>query len=277
VAEAEAHLTVPEDRALALVGLTKRYRETTAVDGVSLAVAPGEVVALLGPSGSGKSTIFRCISRLTAADAGEIWVLGTRMDDLQGAALRAQRRAIGLIFQQFNLIGRVSAIDNVLAGRLGSVGMIRATLRAFAYADRQLALAALDRVGMLDKAYQRADSLSGGQQQRVAIARVVAQQSRIILADEPVASLDPTAADNVLTLLRSIARERGIGVLCSLHQTDLARRYADRIVALKRGRVVLDTTAAAIGADELARIYHVVEGTPAVQTMAVAEVSRRRA
>ena len=268
---------MPQDHALALVGLAKRYRETPAVDDVSLAVAPGEVVALLGPSGSGKSTIFRCVSRLTPADAGEIWVLGTRMDQLQGAALRIQRRSIGLIFQQFNLIGRLSAIDNVLAGRLGSVGMIRATLRAFAHADRQLALAALDRVGMLEKAYQRADSLSGGQQQRVAIARVVAQQSRIILADEPVASLDPTAADNVLTLLRSIARERGIGVLCSLHQTDLAQRYADRIVALKRGRVVVDAAATTIGADELARIYRVVDGAPATQAMPVAEVSRLRA
>jgi phosphonate transport system ATP-binding protein len=128
-------------------------------------------------------------------------------------------------------------------------------LRAFSAADRQLALAALDRVGLLDKAYQRADSLSGGQQQRVAIARVVAQQSRIILADEPVASLDPTSAENVLSLLKSIARERGIAVLCSLHQTELARRHADRIIALKQGRIVLNGPPAAVSQEQLTAIY----------------------
>lgn len=245
--------------ALTLSGLVKRFGETAAVDGVSFSVDPGQVVALIGPSGSGKSTVFRCISRLTRADAGEIEVLGVRMEALEGRKLREQRRAVGLIFQQFNLIGRLSAIDNVLAGRLGSVGVLRASFGAFTKADRQLALAALDRVGLLNKAYQRAASLSGGQQQRVAIARVVAQQSQIILADEPVASLDPKSADNVLTLLRSIARERGIAVLCSLHQIDLARRYADRIIALNRGRIVLDAPAAAIKADQLAGIYQDVD------------------
>ena len=239
--------------ALRLDRLVKRFGDTTAVDHVSLAVETGEVVALLGPSGSGKSTIFRCISRLARPDEGAVLIGGERIDLLEGRSLRTQRRAIGLIFQQFNLIGRLSAIDNVLAGRLGSVGAWRAVLRAFSADDRQLALAALDRVGLLEKAYQRADSLSGGQQQRVAIARVVAQQSRLILADEPVASLDPIAAKNVLTLLREIARERGIAVLCSLHQTDLARRFADRIIAMKAGRIVLD--GAVVGDEEIAAIY----------------------
>jgi phosphonate transport system ATP-binding protein len=241
--------------AVELTGLTKRYDETVAVDGVSFAVEAGEVAVLLGPSGSGKSTIFRCICRLATPDAGEVHILGTRVDTLNGRGLREQRRAIGLIFQQFNLIGRLSAIDNVLAGRLGSVSTLRASIRAFSHADRQRSLAALDRVGLLEKAYQRADSLSGGQQQRVAIARVIAQQSRIILADEPVASLDPTAADNVLTLLRSIATERGIAVLCSLHQTELARQYADRIVALRRGHVVFNQSADSLGSDQLKAIY----------------------
>jgi phosphonate transport system ATP-binding protein len=241
--------------ALSLDRLTKRFGSSIAVDSVSFTVDASEVVVLLGPSGSGKSTIFRCISRLARPDGGAIEVLGTRMDTLEGQRLREQRRAVGLIFQQFNLIGRMSAIDNVLAGRLGSVGAFRATLRAFSAADRQLALAALDRVGLLDKAYQRADSLSGGQQQRVAIARVVAQQSRIILADEPVASLDPTSAENVLSLLKSIARERGIAVLCSLHQTELARRHADRIIALKHGRIVLNGPPAAVSQEQLTAIY----------------------
>jgi phosphonate transport system ATP-binding protein len=243
------------DRALRIETLVKRYGDLTAVDGISLSVSAGEVVALLGPSGSGKSTIFRCICRLAEPDAGSVHIAGTRIDQLQGRALREQRRAIGLIFQQFNLIGRLSAIDNVLAGRLGSVSALRAALRAFRPADRQLALAALDRVGLLEKSYQRADSLSGGQQQRVAIARVVAQQSRLILADEPVASLDPAAADNVLSLLSSIARERGIAVLCSLHQTELALRFADRIVAMRRGRVVLDVAARDTDAGQLTAVY----------------------
>lgn len=241
--------------ALRLDAITKRYGDTAAVDGVSLTVAAGEIVALLGPSGAGKSTIFRCISRLARPDGGAVLIGGERIDTLDGRALREQRRAIGLIFQQFNLIGRLSAIDNVLAGRLGTAGAWRATLRVFSAADRQLALAALDRVGLLEKAYQRADSLSGGQQQRVAIARVVAQQSSLILADEPVASLDPTAAENVLTLLREIALERGIAVLCSLHQTVLARRFADRVVALKHGRVVLEAPVAAVEAEALHAIY----------------------
>jgi phosphonate transport system ATP-binding protein len=177
------------------------------------------------------------------------------MDNLHGRALRLQRRSIGLIFQQFNLIGRLCALDNVLAGRLGAIPTWRAVLRKFQAADRQIALAALDRVGLLEHAYQRADRLSGGQQQRVAIARVLAQESRIILADEPVASLDPAAANNVLGILRAVARERGIAVLCSLHQTALARQFADRIIALRGGQVVLDARTDALDADDIQRIY----------------------
>ncbi len=255
MAEAETGVKNDAPPALQIDGLEKRYGDTHAVAGVSLSVGEGELVALLGPSGSGKSTLFRCVSRLARPDAGAVHVAGVRIDELEGRALRDKRRAIGLIFQQFNLIGRLSALDNVLAGRLGSVGTLRATFRAFSSEDRQLALAVLDRVGLLDKAYQRADSLSGGQQQRVAIARVVAQRSRIILADEPVASLDPTSANNVLTLLRSIARERGIAVLCSLHQTDLARGFADRIVAMKQGKVMLDAAVGNVGDAEILAIY----------------------
>jgi phosphonate transport system ATP-binding protein len=252
MAAPEAGLTAP---ALQIRALTKSYGNVTAVAQVDLTVSAGEFVALLGPSGAGKSTIFRCVTRLVAPDAGEVDVLGRRMDNLSGRALRMQRRSIGLIFQQFNLIERLSALDNVLAGRLGATPTWRAVLRRFPQSDRQLALAALDRVGLLEKAYQRADRLSGGQQQRVAIARVLAQESRIILADEPVASLDPSAADNVLGILRSVARERGIAVLCSLHQTAFAQRYADRIVALRAGKIISDTAAADLGADEIRRIY----------------------
>ena len=231
--------------ALVLQGVGKRYGGTAALEDVSFRVEPGEFVALLGPSGAGKSTLFRCVTRLVAADAGRVEVLGREMAGLGGRALREARRDIGLIFQQFNLIGRVSAIDNVLAGRMGHAPTWRVALRRFAAADRQIALAALDRVGLLERAYQRADSLSGGQQQRVAIARVLAQRARLVLADEPVASLDPQAAENVLGALRAIAREEGIAVLCALHQVELARRFADRVVALRGGRRMLDAAAAA--------------------------------
>jgi len=244
---------------VALQGICKRYGETVALQEVSLAVHPGEVVALLGPSGAGKSSLFRCISRLVEVDAGQVRVLDHDMGLLDRRALREQRRAIGLIFQQFNLIGRLGALNNVLAGRLGHAPTWRVVLRRFSRADRQLALAALDRVGLLDRAYQRADSLSGGQQQRVAIARVLAQQSRLILADEPVASLDPASAENVLNVLREIARERGIAVLCSLHQTGLARRFADRIVALRAGRVVFNAEAAKCDPRFLGTLYQAAD------------------
>jgi phosphonate transport system ATP-binding protein len=247
---------------LSLNSVTKTYGTTTALADVSLALNPGEVVALVGPSGAGKSTVFRCVTRLVSPDSGSVSVLGHDLARLGSRDLREARRDIGLIFQQFNLIGRMSAIDNVLAGRMGHVATWRVVTRQFPAADRQLALACLDRVGLLDKAYQRADSLSGGQQQRVAIARVLAQRSRVLLADEPVSSLDPKAADNVLGLLRAVARESGIAVLCSLHQVDLARRFADRVVALRGGRLVLDASAAALTPTAFAEIY----GTPEPQT-----------
>jgi phosphonate transport system ATP-binding protein len=240
---------------LEIKAITKCYGDTLALDNVSLSVEAGECVALLGPSGAGKSTLFKCVTRLEVPETGSVIALGQDMRSLAGTALRAIRREIGMIFQQFNLIGRVSAIDNVLAGRMGHAPTWRVALRCFSPADRQLALAALDRVELLERAYQRADCLSGGQQQRVAIARVMAQQARLLLADEPVASLDPQSADNVLGLLRGVARERGIAVICSLHQVELARRFADRVVALHAGRKVLDTKAGQLDNDAFEGIY----------------------
>ena len=235
--------------------VTKRYGTTLALDDVSFVVDPGEFVALLGPSGAGKSTLFRCVTRLVAPDTGVVRVLGRDMSALGGQELRLARRDVGLIFQQFNLIGRLSAMDNVLAGRMGHASTLRVMLRQFTRADRQLALAALDRVGLLERAGQRADSLSGGQQQRVAIARVLAQQARLLLADEPVSSLDPQSAENVLGILRSIARETGIAVVCALHQVDLARRYADRVVALRGGRKLLDVSVNAFDQNAFQELY----------------------
>ncbi len=240
---------------LVIETVTKRYGTTLALDDVSFVVDPGEFVALLGPSGAGKSTLFRCVTRLVAPDTGVVRVLGRDMSALGGQELRLARRDVGLIFQQFNLIGRLSAMDNVLAGRMGHASTLRVMLRRFTHADRQLALAALDRVGLLERAGQRADSLSGGQQQRVAIARVLAQQARLLLADEPVSSLDPQSAENVLGILRNIARETGIAVVCALHQVDLARRYADRVVALRGGRKLLDVSVNAFDENAFQELY----------------------
>jgi len=243
------------DDALALQRASKSYGGVRALREVSLRVAPGEFVALLGPSGAGKSTVFRCLTALTAPDSGAAFVLGRRIDGLRGGALREARRSIGLIFQQHNLIGRLSALENVLTGRLAATPTWRVLLGRFREADRQLALASLDRVGLLEKAYVRADALSGGQQQRVAIARVLAQQSRVILADEPVASLDPESSRQVLATLQTIAREHGIAVLCSLHQVDLARQFADRLVGLRDGAVVLDAAPQGLTAAHESALY----------------------
>ncbi len=238
-----------------VVNLTKHYNGVAVVDSVSFTVAPGEFVALLGPSGAGKTTLFRCVAALTPLDGGTVVVNKRELHALHGSQLCAARREIGVIFQQFNLVRRLSALHNVLAGRLGHVSTWRALLRRFHTADRQLALACLDRVGLLDHAYQRADRLSGGQQQRVAIARVLAQESRFILADEPVASLDPETAESVLDILRAIARERGIAVLCSLHQVDLATRFADRILGMRDGRLVLNLPTAQLNAADHSLLY----------------------
>jgi phosphonate transport system ATP-binding protein len=224
--------SAPRNPAIRIVGLRKRYGDRVVLDDVSFDVAAGEVVAILGASGAGKTTLFRCVTRLAQPDCGQVF-LGEHTSE------------VGLIFQQFNLIRRLSALDNVLAGRLGEVPTWRVILRYFPQRDRQLALAALDRVGMLPYALQRADSLSGGQQQRVAIARALAQQSRLVLADEPVASLDPESAKSVLSILRDIARERMIAVLVSLHQVEFAIQFADRVIGLRAGRMIADRPTAA--------------------------------
>lgn len=217
---------------LQVAGLHKSFGGVRVLDDFSLTVAAGEFVALLGPSGAGKTTLLRCVSGLERPDSGDIRVGDHAMHRLEGGALRRARREIGFVFQQFNLIGRRSALANVLTGRLPDVALWRVVLGRFPEADCRDAFAALDRVGLLDRAWQRADLLSGGQQQRVAIARALVQKSRLLLADEPVASLDPEAAETVLSLMREIARESHMSVLCSLHQPALAARFADRTCAL---------------------------------------------
>ncbi|HXJ79229.1 MAG TPA: phosphonate ABC transporter ATP-binding protein [Candidatus Methylomirabilis sp.] len=235
--------------------LTKTYaRDVTALHDVSFAVRPGEFVAVLGPSGAGKTTLFRCLTGFLRADAGSVALDGRDVGAMSRRDLRRARRDVALIFQQFNLIRRLTAMQNVLAGRLAQVATWRVLLRRFARPDRQFALRCLDAVGLLDRAYARADQLSGGQQQRVAIARALAQEARVILADEPVASLDPESAAAVLDTLHRVAKS-GVAVVASLHQVHLATSYADRIVALRAGRVVADSPAASLDARAIEQIY----------------------
>jgi len=246
--------------AIEAIGLSKNYAGNAVLSDVSFRIEPGEVVTLLGPSGAGKTTLFRCLTQLALPDRGRILWFGREVTDMRRRELRSARRNIGLIFQQHNLIRRRSALDNALAGRLGHVSLWRAVARRFGKADRQRAYAALDRVQLLDFAARRADQLSGGQQQRVAIARVLVQESPLILADEPVASLDPATAVSVLALLRNIARENGVAVLCSLHQVDLVQGFADRVLGLRDGRLASDTPIAAFSRITSAELYASMAG-----------------
>jgi phosphonate transport system ATP-binding protein len=229
--------------ALEVRGLTHAYAGVPVLRAVDFSAAPGEVVAVVGPSGAGKTTLFRCLTRLVQADAGAVSLFGTDLQHADGKALREARRDLGLVFQSFNLVRRLTALQNVLVGRLADVPTWRVLLRRFPAHDQALAAACLDQVGLLPYAHTRADKLSGGQQQRVAIARALASRARVVLADEPVASLDPASAATVLAALRSLATDHGRAVVCSLHQVDLVQGFADRVVGLRDGRVVLDVPA----------------------------------
>lgn len=223
---------------LAAEGLAKSYGTRHALVDASIEVNSGEFVAVLGASGSGKTTLFRCLTRLAEPDAGSVTLCGQSFTGLQGRPLADARRQIGVVFQQFNLVRRLSAIDNVLAGRLAGVPLWRVMWRQFDHDDERIAVEALVAVGLADHIDQRADTLSGGQQQRVAIARAIAQNSRIILADEPVASLDPETAEQILALLHGLTRSRGMAVLTTLHQPHLAEKFSDRALHMEAGRFV---------------------------------------
>ncbi|MER2535983.1 MAG: phosphonate ABC transporter ATP-binding protein [Rhizobiaceae bacterium] len=229
--------------AIAVRGLSKRFGAKQALNDVSIDIAQGEMVALIGASGSGKSTLIKHICGLdTAHGGGAIEVFGQPMQSggrlAQGA--RALRREIGVIFQQFNLVGRLPVLTNVLIGHLGRIPHWRGTLGLFTAEEKKAAREALARVGIGEVAWQRASTLSGGQQQRAAIARTLVQKSRILLADEPIASLDPSSARRVMEVLAAINREQGITCIVSLHQVEYARRYCPRTIALRDGRVVFD-------------------------------------
>ncbi len=226
---------------LEIKNLHKKYPNgTVALTDVSMQVHPGEFLVVIGLSGSGKSTLLRCINRLIEPTAGQILWDGVDVTAASGAEMRRIRRHIGMVFQQFNLVKRSSVLTNVLAGRLGYVSTLTSVLGLWSKEDRARAMQALDRVGIANKAHVRADSLSGGQQQRVAIARALMQEPKLILADEPVASLDPVLSHSILQYLELLNREEKITVVCSLHFLDLVHRYATRVVALKDGQVVFE-------------------------------------
>jgi len=229
----------------AVEGLSKRYGNgTQALDGVTVSITRGDTVILLGPNGSGKSTLLRCLNLLEQPSAGRISFDGTDLTLAGATALRDCRRRIGVVFQRFNLVPGLSAFQNVLFGGLGRSGLTRA-LALFAPASlREQAMACLARVNLADKAAQRADTLSGGQQQRVAIARMLMQEPEVVLADEPIASLDPKAGRDVMNLLWEITRERKLTLVCTLHHLELAREYGGRIIGLQQGRLVLDRPSA---------------------------------
>jgi phosphonate transport system ATP-binding protein len=235
--------------------LTKVYPTgTQALKDVSFEVADGEFLVVIGLSGSGKSTLLRCINRLIDPTAGKIYWNETDITAAPPAELRKIRRNIGMVFQQFNLVKRSSVMTNVLTGRLGYANPWLSLLGIWPEADKQRAIKALDRVGIADKAHNRADALSGGQQQRVGIARALMQEPKIILADEPVASLDPVLSHSILQYLEVLNKE-GITVICSLHFLDLVHRYATRVVALKDGVKVFEGSAKEIDRAKFKEIY----------------------
>ncbi|MBN7794466.1 phosphonate ABC transporter ATP-binding protein [Microbacterium esteraromaticum] len=247
--------------------LTKHFGATRALTDVDLTVARGEIVVLLGLSGSGKSTLLRHIDALELPTAGTVGVLGENVPALRGRRLRQLRSRVGFIFQQFELVGSLTVLENVLTGALSALRGPRLGLWSYSRADRLRALGHLDRVGLLDRAYQRADTLSGGQQQRVAIARALMQNPEVLLADEPVASLDPESSSQVMSLIRQIAADEGLTVVCSLHQVDLAIDWADRIVGLRHGEVVLDTATSGLDKAQVMEIYGRVATTTAEMRM----------
>jgi phosphonate transport system ATP-binding protein len=228
---------------------------TKGLNNINLKIQKGEFIVMVGLSGAGKSTLLRSVNRLHEITEGEIIIEGESITSAKGKGLRRMRRDIGMIFQSFNLVKRSTVLKNVLAGRVGYHSTLRTTLGLFPKEDVELAFQALKRVNILEKAYARADELSGGQQQRVSIARALAQEAKIILADEPVASLDPLTTKQVLDDLKKINEDFGITTIVNLHSIDLARQYATRIIGLHAGEIVFDGLVEEATDEKFAEIY----------------------
>ncbi|MBY8974278.1 phosphonate ABC transporter ATP-binding protein [Rhodobacteraceae bacterium NNCM2] len=241
---------------LRLIGLSKTYRTgDAALKNVSLDVPKGQIVGLIGPSGAGKSTLIRCINRLVEPTAGEIRLGDADLGKLGHAELRRQRRRIGMIFQEYSLVERLTVMENVLSGRLGYVSFWRSWLRRYPEEDIRRAYELLDRVGLLQHADKRADALSGGQRQRVGIARALAQEPELLLVDEPTASLDPKTSRQIMRLLTEICAERGLPAIVNIHDVPLAQQFMQRIVGLRAGEVVFDGAPADLNEAVLTEIY----------------------
>ncbi|WP_294398555.1 phosphonate ABC transporter ATP-binding protein [uncultured Clostridium sp.] len=226
-----------------------------ALKNVSLEIKQGEFVAIIGLSGAGKSTLLRTINRMHDISEGLLTVNGQEVNDLSGKDLRKFRRKVGMVFQSFNLVTRTTVINNVLTSRVPDMPLWKSIIGLYSKEDKVIALEALDKVGILDKAYVRADQLSGGQQQRVALARTLAQKPEIILADEPVAALDPITAKQVMDDFKKINKELNMSVLINIHHVDLALKYADRVIGIKAGEIVYDGPATKVDSEVLKQIY----------------------
>ena len=236
--------------------VTKEYSKgVAALNGINLKIEQGEFVAIIGLSGAGKSTLLRTINRMHDITDGELIVNGENVNDLKGKSLRKFRRHIGMVFQSFNLVTRTTVINNVLTSRVPDMPFYKSMIGVFSKEDKVIALEALDKVGILDKAYVRADQLSGGQQQRVALARTLAQKPEIILADEPVAALDPITATQVMDDFKRINEEMKISVLINIHHVDLALKYATRVIGIKAGEIVYDGPSNMVDSEILKQIY----------------------
>lgn len=226
-----------------------------ALKNISLEINKGEFVAIIGLSGAGKSTLLRTINRMHDISEGSLTVNGQEINDLAGKDLRKFRRKIGMVFQSFNLVTRTTVVNNVLTSRVPDMPLWKSIIGLYSKEDKVIALEALDKVGILDKAYVRADQLSGGQQQRVALARTLAQKPEIILADEPVAALDPITAKQVMDDFKKINKELNMSVLINIHHVDLALKYADRVIGIKAGEIVYDGPSAEVDSEVLKQIY----------------------
>ena len=229
---------------------------TVGLDDVNLTIQDGEFVAIIGRSGAGKSTLLRSVNRMHQITSGTLTVNGTDVSTLSGKALRQFRRGIGMVFQSFNLVTRTTVIKNVLSACVPDMPFWRVLLGAFRKEDKLKALESLDKVGILDKAYMRADQLSGGQQQRVALARTLTQSPHIILADEPVAALDPVTAKQVMQDFVRINKEYKISILLNIHHVDLALKYCDRVIGIRAGEIVFDGPASTITQEQIDEVYN---------------------
>jgi len=241
---------------LVIEGLTKRYPTgDLALDSVSLTVPDGQVMAVIGPSGAGKSTLIRCVNRLVDPTAGSVRLGDTDLTKLGDLALRRARRRMGMIFQEYALVERLTVMENVLSGRLGYVGFWRSWLRRFPLKDVEEAFRLLNRVGLDHMVDKRADALSGGQRQRVGIVRALMQDPELLLVDEPTASLDPKTSRQIMRLIIELVRERGLAAIINIHDVLLAQQFAERIVGLRAGRIVFDGSADAMTPEVLTAIY----------------------